>query len=114
MLVDRHFALELEPGLGERGVAFGQQGLVLVQALGRLAGGQPAGGAGGDVLLAGIVLLGERDVARREGETGQVLALSVVQVRDRGWAISSVSGARWTQKRIIAHGSAKGPSTVES
>lgn len=63
-MLDGRVALELEAGLGERRVGLRQQGLVLVQALGGLTGGQPAGGAGGDDVLTGIVLLRERDVAR--------------------------------------------------
>ncbi len=74
---DGGFVLEFETGLGQGLVGLGHEALVFFETLGGLAGGEPAGGAGGDQVLARLVFFGEGDVARREGESGQFAAAGV-------------------------------------
>ncbi|MEJ2613304.1 MAG: hypothetical protein P8179_25480 [Candidatus Thiodiazotropha sp.] len=58
------FAFVLQSAFGQGGVGVFEHLLVFVQTLFGLTGGEPAGGAGGDDLLAGVVLLGQGDVPR--------------------------------------------------
>ena len=69
--------VDLQSGVREDVLSVRQQLLGFGQALHRLLGPQPAGGAGGHYVLAFVVLLGQGDVARVHHVARQLAAVGV-------------------------------------